>query len=306
MPGIPTNAPNYSTVRALSAWWLETPPTGARQVVATTGYGFVKALQQNLSDLFAGWPPLARAYSGTIGGLGSVFVSDPPRDGNWSHSTSAALWYWLKTKKDGLNASVGDAATTTYANSLQHAMDVIERFEGEHQASGPSSNVFVPLEALLAAIWLVHYRDQRFDYVLSHVSASGGPGPFPEAPIFPPYNREAAPVPEASAQLFTVWNPDTGAHGMSLTTKIAIGVGVAAAIGAVWYLADKKRKASHALPGESYRDNPYAVVMSGWDRQGNPRTLALPYTSRAQAERIAAHYDRSGDPSLSSVEVVST
>jgi len=259
MTGIPASAPNYSSVRPLSAWWLENLPDGSRRVYATTGYWFVTAMQEALRRV--NYPPVISVFGGR-GDVPSQALSSIDTftaDGNWSSVDTALLWYWLKRKRDA-------ETNPTTQHAIQHAMDELERIISAHPlpTAMPWSHqiidgAFVPLEALRAAIWLTQYPDQSYQYVIDRVVVDGGPQLAADV-VTPPYSREAAPRPATVAGgTLTIWNPDPIAAaaptGMSYGTKVLIGVGVVAAVGAGWYYWSRRAPAHAQLP--SPRGNPY-------------------------------------------------
>jgi len=263
---LPTAAPNYDSTTPNSAWWLETLPDGSRRVYSTTGYGFVRTMQEALRSFEQTVPTVISVFDGGRSDVSAESFADHAAllTGDWIARDTALLWHWLSKKRDA-------ETNPTTQHAIQHAMDEVERIIAEHplpsmaallaagepnasvwdtDAVAPITGAFVPLEALRAAIWLTQYPDQNYQYVIDHVVVDGGPQ-FAGQVVTPPYGRASLQPGLPDSWRITVSNPDTrvaapasAPSGMSGGAKVLIGIGIVAAVGTGWYYW--RRSAQHA------------------------------------------------------------
>lgn len=198
----PSNAPNYNSATAMSAWWVERGAS-EQSVVATTGNAFVKRLQNQLTEYFLALSrnapvigalnPNEHAYGGGRGDVAEIRFDWHAigNDANWGPVTNAALWRWVENQRA---STVGDDAL----HGLQFHLDQIELTVKDGR---------INFETLKAAIWAARHSTIGFAAAMGKIELATASM---LNQITPPPWRHVAPAP-AAAELgkFYTWNPDT-------------------------------------------------------------------------------------------------
>lgn len=270
---IPTRAPNFNSAEPDSAWWLyyEGDPGNLNEAVvfATTGYYAVRALQAALSrqtirvrKAYRSGGPLGGVSLG-VGGVGGANTDfgAVQIDGSWGPTTNATLWRLIAEQA---SPSIGSSPTSSadFDPVTLRYLDAIEQSAKDRRPT--------PL-AIEAAAWLLVHQDRpSWRSQMLPSPKVGIPDSMRSSVVPPPWNASPPrPTRVVSAVDMRSWaafdiapalpatdgtpvrggqQPPQPPSSPSLVVPIAAGVGVAALLAGIAFVAMRKKEDDSPSP----------------------------------------------------------